>query len=378
VRLERLEQEARSRGISYRELVDRGEIIPRLITAGLHYTDTVETLKRITDDDSWCREWTRTALEHEERAKAAMERQRVMTAGMAFYRAAICYQFAQFLHFRDLRAKWAAGDKMVECYHAGMAFFVPPAEAVEIPFEGTSLPGYLRRPSKVEKSPCMIIISGTDSTKQEYHNLENQLLLRGVGTLSFDGPGQGEAWARVKWRPDWEKATQAVVDYLKQRPHIDAARIGVLGVSFGGHLAVRSAAADDRIRVCVCFGGLFDTTYYNWSQPIRHIRFRYLCGTDDVGVAKSVAEQFDLSGWMDRLRAPLLIVHGRLDDVVPPDQAERMYRAAPGPKELVIFEDGNHVCHNIPYKAHALVADWASEALETKGAATWAGLGPLS
>jgi 2,6-dihydroxypseudooxynicotine hydrolase len=359
----RLEREARTNGINYRALLDHGHFIPRFITAGLHYTDTMETLGRIRDDDAWCAEWCATGREHEERAVDARATGRYLTASMAFYRASLCYHFAQLLHYRDLAAKWAAEAKAIHCYRAGMAWFAPAAEIFDIPFEDVSLPGYLRLPPGRDTSPCVMILSGTDSTKQEYQNLENQLLVRGLATLSFDGPGQGEAWERVKLRPAWETAASAALDALTRRREIDANRVAVLGVSFGGHLAVRAAATDPRFRACVTSGGFFETSYYDWSQPLRHIRFRYICGTEDIEVAKRVARTFDLAGIIERLRAPLLVVHGRHDEVTPPEQAERIYKEARGPKQLAMFEDGNHVCHNIPYKAHPLIADWLAETL---------------
>jgi len=38
-------------------------------------------------------------------------------------------------------------------------------------------------------------------------------------------------------------------------------------------------------------------------------------------------------------------------------------RAASGPTELVVFEEGNHVCFNISYKFRPLTADWTAEQL---------------
>ena len=45
------------------------------------------------------------------------------------------------------------------------------------------------------------------------------------------------------------------------------------------------------------------------------------------------------------------------------NEGERLARAASGPTELVVFEEGNHVCFNISYKFRPLTADWTSERL---------------
>ena len=44
-------------------------------------------------------------------------------------------------------------------------------------------------------------------------------------------------------------------------------------------------------------------------------------------------------------------------------EGERLARAASGPTELVVFEEGNHVCFNISYKLRPLTADWMVEHL---------------
>jgi len=48
-----------------------------------------------------------------------------------------------------------------------------------------------------------------------------------MATLSFDGPGQGEAEYDIPIRGDYEVAASAVVDYVVSRNDLDAARIGL-------------------------------------------------------------------------------------------------------------------------------------------------------
>jgi hypothetical protein len=46
-----------------------------------------------------------------------------------------------------------------------------------------------------------------------------------------------------------------------------------------------------------------------------------------------------------------------------PSEGERLARAASGPTEFVVYDEGNHVCFNIPYKFRPLTADWMAETL---------------
>jgi dipeptidyl aminopeptidase/acylaminoacyl peptidase len=61
---------------------------------------------------------------------------------------------------------------------------------------------------------------------------------------------------------------------------------------------------------------------------------------------------------MEKITCPLLVIMGRQDRIVSPESAERMVAEAGDNAELWMFEDGNHVCNNIPYKHRPQQADW--------------------
>jgi hypothetical protein len=63
------------------------------------------------------------------------------------------------------------------------------------------------------------------------------------------------------------------------------------------------------------------------------------------------------------MKQPYLAVTGKLDRLVPWTQTERQVREAPN-GELVLHEDGNHGCANVPYKTRPLIADWLLQQLE--------------
>lgn len=68
-----------------------------------------------------------------------------------------------------------------------------------------------------------------------------------------------------------------------------------------------------------------------------------------------VRDRFDSLARIDRLGAPLLILHGRLDGVVPYAMGERLLAAAQAPKRLHAVERGQHAdLHDFP-EAAALV-----------------------
>lgn len=102
----------------------------------------------------------------------------------------------------------AAYDAQVECFRAAAELADAPIEPVEIPYEGTTLPGYLYRvdDSGVPR-PTVLMCNGFDGSAEEmYFGGAAAAVERGYNVLVFDGPGQPGARHRrgLFFRPDWE------------------------------------------------------------------------------------------------------------------------------------------------------------------------------
>ncbi len=57
---------------------------------------------------------------------------------------------------------------------------------------------------------------GLDSTKEEMDDYENRFLMRGLATLAFDGPGQGEAEYDFPITPEYERPVGVVLNYARK------------------------------------------------------------------------------------------------------------------------------------------------------------------
>jgi 2,6-dihydroxypseudooxynicotine hydrolase len=241
---------------------------------------------------------------------------------------------------------------------------MPPTEPLEIPFEDIVFPANLRIPDGSGRAPCVILNAGADSTKEEFHTLENEFLKRGVATCSFDGPGQSLTWHKQKLRPDFERPVGAILDVLERHPRLDPERFGIWGRSMGGYAAPRVAARDRRIKACVSAGGFFHLPDIWDRAPFAlHEALNFAFGTGDIAAARKRAEDFSLDGILDGRSCPMLIVHSGADTVMQASEAERMQAAAGPLAELVIFPEGSHVCDNIPYKIRPCVSDWMARQL---------------
>ena len=151
---------------------------------------------------------------------------------------------------------------------------------------------------------------------------------------------------------------------LTKRNDIDSNRIGLAGVSLGGYYAPRAAAFESRVKAAVgnCgpwnFGECWD------SLPgLTRAAFVYHSGAKDAAEAKSKASLLTLDGAAQKIKQPLLIIHGKLDRLIPWEQAHKIVDAVGSNADLAMFENGNHVCNNIPYIYRPLTADWLKEKL---------------
>ena len=171
---------------------------------------------------------------------------------------------------------------------------------------------------------------------------------------------------QAKLRPDFHRFTSAVLDWLEKRPEIDADRIGIIGRSLGGFYAIHSAAHDPRFKACVCWGVLFDLSYYDRMRDPARRGFAFVAGYDDAEKAGPYLKStLDLSGQAERVRCPVYALHGAQDVLIPATQVDRLRKAMAAHPDMTfdIPEDGNHCCHNLYAVVRPRMADWLAERL---------------
>ncbi|HEX6674389.1 MAG TPA: alpha/beta hydrolase [Actinomycetes bacterium] len=336
---------------------------PRLVTQGVDPNDFARVTAPLTRWEEWLGAWRANGDLHAGLAREAERRGRLLTAGRAWVHATLSYHYAKFVWLVDLDRHREAADLAVAALRHAHRLLDPTAERLEMPFGGTVMVATLRRPPAPAPAPLVLLLPGLDSTKEEFFNWETVFLERGMATLSLDGPGQGETGYRTHIRPDYEVAVSAALDHLHGRDDLLGDRAGAVGVSLGGYYAPRAAAFEPRIRAAVAIGGPYDFGACWAGLPgLTREAFAHHSGARDQAEAERLAGRLDLGPVLPRLAQPLLVIFGRLDRLIPWRQAERVAAEAPR-GELVMYEDGNHVCNNLPYRYQPLAADWMRERL---------------
>ncbi len=361
------------------------------------------TAARITegDDESWYKEWMRTAQRREQTGEEFLGQGHALSAGREYLRASNYYRTAEFfLHANPddprINETWR---KSRDVFLKFAALAAHPVIAVDIPFEETTLPGYFCLvDNSGRKRPLLIVHTGFDGTKEElYYGQVVFALERGYNILLFEGPGQGQVIREqgIPFRHDWESVITPVVDFAFLRPEVDQARIALMGISFGGFLAPRAAAFEPRISALIANGGVYDfhsvATRGN-GQIQAALDDPAASAEMDAAIRQAMETDASLrwaisnamftfradspSDWMRKTRpyvmnevagkitARALIVDSEGDRDMP-GQARQLYDAIVSPKEFMLFtrEDGagEHCQVGAAAYSSAMILNWVEK-----------------
>ena len=309
---------------------------------------------RGNDLDSWHARWHATAESVARLAERAAAAGSAETARLAYLRACTYYRTAGVMLFGlplDPRLV-ESNARQTETFRSAAALMTVPPEPVEIPFEQAALPGYFFRPRDDTRARATVILTGGyDGTAEELYFYNGAAALaRGYNVLAFDGPGQGAALLQrgLVLRPDWENVIAPVVDYALTRPEVDAARIALIGLSLGGHLAPRAASVERRLAACIADCGAFDlhaaflarmpgpladayVAEKPWARRVVHSRLHALSrkptagwalrrgmlvhGAADPVAFVEATREYTLAGHAEQITCPTWVCNAELDDI---------------------------------------------------------------
>ena len=339
----------------------------RLVTNGVPLSVFQDVAGSVEHYDDWCNAWSEKASLFEFLGQEAMDQGYMLSAAEHHTTAAICYHFGKFLFVQDLEQMRNAHAKAVECHKLALPHLDPPGERVKIPFGDKSFYGNLRKPAGSVKPPVVVMTLGLDSAKEEMGTNEIIFLQRGIATLAFDGPGQGESEYELPICPEYETPVSSVINWLETRDDVDSNRIGIWGVSLGGYYAPRAAAFDKRIRACISLTGPFNLIECFDKLPgLTKTAFIHRSHSRNEDEARQVASRMSLEGIAENISCPLYVVAGKLDRVIPHEQALKLAENASDEVVMNLVEDGGHVANNRAYKYRTQSADWMGARLRVK------------
>ncbi|GGP10597.1 alpha/beta hydrolase family protein [Oceanobacillus neutriphilus] len=132
-----------------------------------------------------------------------------------------------------------------------------PFVKLDVSYKEGILPCYLFTPqSEKSSNPTLIVATGGEGTAMEmYLWIGRECLRRGYNVLLFEGPHNPGAnylsGLSMEEPEDCEKSVSSAINQLEAIDQINPKKIAITGYSFGGFVAIRAAANDNRIQALI-------------------------------------------------------------------------------------------------------------------------------
>ena len=206
-----------------------------------------------------------------------------------------------------------------------------------------------------------IPLSKLDPPDPGYALLARQLAEKGLAALFVNFRGCGESTGNF-YMGGWYEDLCAIMDFAHEKCSFP--KVYLMGFSAGGALAIKYAALNGRAdRVATYAAPARLTSVFTRSDTLMLIE-----AARDVGIIKDTdfpptpdwfyedIEANEALDYVARVRAPLLIVHGEEDELIPLSQGKELFEAAGEPKQFVGLPQGEHRLRRDPRSVETFVS----------------------
>ncbi len=220
---------------------------------------------RDAEPSDWVARFAAMGQRLEKDAETRLRRTHRVSAADQYIRACNAWRAAEYYTDVSDPHHKEYGIRSRECFLAAMRAEDRTCEILEIAYQNQILPGYFLAAGP-DRGRTLIAVSGFDGTLEEtFIQTGDAALQRGYNLLLLAGPGQMDTFrfnAQTCFEPDYETPLGLFLDYLDGRKEIDSARLGLIGISFGGYFAARAASRDARIKALVANSPIVDLHDY--------------------------------------------------------------------------------------------------------------------
>lgn len=279
-------------------------------------------------------------------------------------------------------------------------------EKVSFISDGLKLSGTISVPDGLEageKRPAFIVLHGFGSTQNAGNVLAPCALLNRLGyvAMRFDMRGCGESEGERGKLICLEQVadTRNALTLLQSKSYIDAARVGVMGSSFGAAVAVYAAGLDERFAACISASGWGDGAKKfrrQHSEPGAYEKFLKMLDDgrayrERTGKSMMVS-RYDIVPIPQKLRGhvveksimdmpvetaqsmydfraeemigrisprAVLLLHSAVDSVTPTEQTISMFERSNAPCEMHLFSGTDHFMFaERNQRVHEVVTAW--------------------
>jgi alpha-beta hydrolase superfamily lysophospholipase len=153
----------------------------------------------------------------------------------------------------------------------------------------------------------------------------------GFNVLAVDYRGFGKSTEILPSEASAAEDARTAFEELKRRQPA-ASRRYVYGHSLGGALAIELASGIPASEIA---GVVVEATFTSIPELVKGMRWGWV-----PGIGLVLTQRFDSAARIGQVTAPLLILHGMADNVVPHTMADELYRRAGSPDKRVVKLEG--------------------------------------
>jgi dipeptidyl aminopeptidase/acylaminoacyl peptidase len=209
--------------------------------------------------------------------------------------------------------------------------------------DGRAVEALSFRPAGEGRFPGVLMIPGYSRTAWNLIPLGVRLAGSGFAGVGVSQPGFGKSNGPADYvGPKTLKVLMEGYRKLQREPYVDEKRMGIYGFSRGGMAASLLAVELDDVRAAVFGAGIYDFKRAHDEVTLPGIRENMMAET---GMTAEAIRARSSVQRMDRLKCPVLILHGEKDVNVPVSQAvllrERL-KALGRDFEIKLFPDREH------------------------------------
>ena len=183
---------------------------------------------------------------------------------------------------------------------------------------------------------ALLILHGVGETISQWVGVQSLLYNHCISSLIFDYSGDGDSTGRGSVE-NLDEDAPAAYEFFAER-FGSRERLCILGFSMGNAPMLDSVGkfrpAPSCIVVASAFSSRRDSAEYHWKIPRLFM--------------KVVPDPWDNVHNVSQVRSSLLVLHSDADQVNPPWMGQRIFEAAPAPKQLTVVHG---LRHNAAYKS---------------------------
>ncbi|MBY5980194.1 alpha/beta hydrolase family protein [Ferrimonas balearica] len=238
------------------------------------------------------------------------------------------------------------------------------AEMTPIEFtarDGTLIRGYLTLPAgrEAKNLPMVVNPHGGPHGPRDWwgYNSEAQLLAdRGIAVLQVNFRGSGgygsafQSAGYKRWGSDIQYDIIDATRYVIDQGIADKSRVCIYGASFGGYSALQSAIIEPDMFACsVGFVGIYDLPLMFEEGDTTETEYGLRILDKYLGNDEAQLKAFSPVYHVDKLKAPVLLIHGEEDERAPIEHAERLKAALEAKQhslQWVVMDKEGHGFYN--------------------------------